>query len=105
MAAGPVELPASAAAALGNFGMHVSPANILGLYAVVMEEITGLELSLMNFQMRHQGVRERVFRIYDLLSIAGITFRVAKASGDGGPPLEEIEDYLRVRQPAGRRDH
>jgi hypothetical protein len=38
--------------------MRVSPENILGLYAVVMDEVTRLELSLMNFQMRHQGVPE-----------------------------------------------
>jgi hypothetical protein len=54
MAAGSVEVPASAAAAVANFGMKVSPENILGLYAVVMEEVRRLELSLMNFQMRHQ---------------------------------------------------
>jgi hypothetical protein len=58
MAAGPVELPASATAAMAHFGMQVSPENILGLYAVVMEEVTRLELSLMNFQMRHQSVPE-----------------------------------------------
>jgi hypothetical protein len=34
MAAGPVELPASAVAALANFGMKVALENILGLYAV-----------------------------------------------------------------------
>jgi len=56
MAAGPVELPASAVAALANFGMKVAPENILGLYAVVMEEARRLELSLVNFQMRHQVV-------------------------------------------------
>lgn len=34
--------------------MQVSPENILGLYAVVMEEVTRLELSLVNFRMHHQ---------------------------------------------------
>ena len=43
-------------AALANFGMKVAPENILGLYAVVMEEARRLELSLVNFQMRHQVV-------------------------------------------------
>jgi hypothetical protein len=47
---GTVELPASAEAALGNFGMRVSPESILGVYAVVMDEVTKLERSLMNFQ-------------------------------------------------------
>jgi hypothetical protein len=56
MAAAPVELPASARAALAYFGgMAVSPDNILGLYTVIMEEVRRLELSLMNFQMRHQA--------------------------------------------------
>jgi len=54
MAAGPVEHPSAASAALATFGVKVSPENILGLYVVVMEQVTRLELSLMNFQMRHQ---------------------------------------------------
>jgi hypothetical protein len=56
MAAAPVELPASAQAALAYFGgMAVSPDNVLALYTVIMEEVRRLELSLMNFQMRHQA--------------------------------------------------
>jgi len=45
LAMGGGRVPA-ASAVLESFGTKVSPENILGLYAVAMEEVTRLELSL-----------------------------------------------------------
>jgi len=40
------------AAAFDRFGLQVTPANVLGIYAVIMEEVTRLQTSVRTFQTR-----------------------------------------------------
>jgi hypothetical protein len=50
-------LPASAVAALGRFGeLQVTPANVLGVYGVVMEEVQRLRISVQTFKSQFQSM-------------------------------------------------
>jgi hypothetical protein len=50
-------LPASAIAALGHFGeLQVTPANVLAVYGVVMEEVQRLRISVQTFKSQFQSM-------------------------------------------------
>jgi len=50
-------LPASAVAALGRFGeLQVTPANVLGVYGVVMDEVQRLRISVQSFKSQFQSM-------------------------------------------------
>jgi len=44
---------AAKAAAFDRLGMQVTPANVLGIYAVIMEEMTRLSASVQMFTLDH----------------------------------------------------